>query len=371
MITDYSAIFRQAVEKKESDIHIVVGAPHILRINGNLIRLGRDVESIDVEEYINRILTDDQKLLLKKMGEIDISLQLGNIGRFRINIYRQRGTYAIAARSIVNSVLSLKDLGLPDSVLNLSKLNKGLVLVTGPTGSGKSTTLASLIDLINETRDLHILTLEDPIEYIHPHKKSIITQREIGKDSTDYNLALKSALREDPDVILIGEMRDPESIQIAITAAETGHLVLSTLHTIGAAKTIDRVIDVFRAEQQQQIRTQLASVIQAVVSQQLIKRADGQGRVVATEVMITNPAIANLIREAKTYQIDMQIQTSKKQGMQLMDSSLFDLYTRKIISQEMAVAHSSDSENFIKTYFKLRGTYQDSKITSTASYYDV
>lgn len=369
MITDYSAIFRQAVEKNASDIHIVVGAPHVLRINGNLVRLGRNVENIDVEEYIARILTDEQKVLLKKMGEIDISLQLGNIGRFRINIYRQRGTYAIAARSIVNSVLSLKDLGLPESVLNLSTLNKGLVLVTGPTGSGKSTTLASLIDLINETRDLHILTLEDPIEYIHQHKKSIITQREIGKDSTDYNLALKSALREDPDVILIGEMRDPESIQIAITAAETGHLVLSTLHTIGAAKTIDRVIDVFKAEQQQQVRTQLSSVVQAVVSQQLIKRADGNGRAVATEIMIANPAIANLIRESKTHQIDMQIQTGKKQGMQLMDTSLFELYTKNIISKEMALAHASDEENFIRTYLKEGTMNQTNRKTSSSGYY--
>ena len=356
MLSDYSAIFRQAVEKNASDIHIVVGAPHVLRISGNLVRIGGNVLNADIEEYLNNILTEEQKEVLKKFGEIDLALQLGDIGRFRINIYRQKGTYAIAARSIANSVISPSKLGLPESVINLSKLNKGLVLVTGPTGSGKSTTLASLIDLVNETRDLHILTLEDPIEYVHQHKKSIITQREIGKDSTDYELALKAALREDPDVILIGEMRDPESIRIAITAAETGHLVFSTLHTIGAAKTIDRIIDVFPAEQQPQIRTQLAGVIQAVISQQLIKKADGQGRVAAIEVMLGTPAISNLIREAKTHQIDMQIQTGKKLGMQLMDNSLFDLFSRKLISQEMAISNSTDKENFARVYLKLGDT---------------
>ena len=352
MINDYTTIFKQAVEKKASDIHIVVGVPHVLRVSGALIRMGKDIEEDDVIEYIKHILNNAQREELEKMGEVDLSLQLDNIGRFRINVYRQKETYAIAARTIENNIMPLKDLGLPDSISELSKLQKGLVLVTGPTGSGKSTTLASLIDLINRTRDTHILTLEDPIEYIHNHKKSIVTQREIGKDSTDYNLALRAALREDPDVILIGEMRDAESIQIAITAAETGHLVLSTLHTIGAAKTIDRVIDVFKAEQQQQIRVQLAAVLQAVVSQQLIKRIDTDGRVVATEVMLINPAIANLIREAKTHQIDTQIQIGKKQGMQSMDNSLFELYTNKIISEESAMAYSQDPENFEKTYFK-------------------
>lgn len=352
MISDYKSIFRQAIEKRASDIHIVVGVPHVLRISGSLIRMGREIEKDDVLYYIEHMLSEAQKQELEKKGEVDLSLQLDDIGRFRINIYRQKDTYAIAARTIENNIMSLRDLGLPDAIPQLSKLQKGLVLVTGPTGSGKSTTLASLIDLINRTRDVHVLTLEDPIEYVHAHKKSIVTQREIGRDSTDYNLALRAALREDPDVILIGEMRDAESIQIAITAAETGHLVLSTLHTIGAAKTIDRVIDVFRAEQQQQIRVQLAAVLQAVVSQQLIKRIDGDGRVVATEVMLINPAISNLIREGKTHQIDTQIQIGKKQGMQSMDNSLFELYTNKIISQESAMEYSPDPDNFEKTYFK-------------------
>ena len=329
MIAEYEAIFKQAIEKKASDIHIVVGVPYILRVNGSLVKLGREVEKDDVLEYINRMLNDEQKQELMRVGDIDLAVELEDVGRFRINIYKQKGTYAIAARTIGDSVMTVEELGLPNAIVNLANLQKGMVLVTGPTGSGKSTTLASLIDLMNTTKDLHILTLEDPIEYVHKHKKSIVTQREIGRDSIEYKTALRAALREDPDVILIGEMRDADSIQIAITAAETGHLVFSTLHTIGAAKTIDRVIDVFRAEQQQQIRTQLASVLQAVISQQLIPRLDGNGRVMATEIMLVNPAIANLIRDSKTYQIDTQIQIGRKLGMQSMDNALFELYQKK------------------------------------------
>ena len=352
MIQEYKAIFKQAIEKKASDIHIVVGVPHILRVHGSLVRVGMDIVKEDVEVYIEGMLNDEQKEELWKKGEVDLSLEIGGVGRFRINVYRQKGTYAIAARTIDNTIVSLKELGLPNAVEGLASLQKGLILVTGPTGSGKSTTLASLIDLINRTKDVHILTLEDPIEYVHTHKKGIITQREIGKDSIEYNLALRAALREDPDVILIGEMRDAESIQIAITAAETGHLVLSTLHTIGAAKTIDRVIDVFPGEQQQQIRIQLSAVLRAVVSQQLIKKMNDTGRVVATEIMLVNPAISNLIREAKTYQIDTQIQIGRKVGMQSMDNSLFELYSSKLISQEDAMLYSPDPDNFEKTYFK-------------------
>ncbi|MBP5427649.1 MAG: type IV pilus twitching motility protein PilT [Clostridiales bacterium] len=352
MIAEYEAIFKQAIEKKASDIHIVVGVPYILRVNGSLVKLGREVEKDDVLEYINRMLNDEQKQELMRVGDIDLAVELEDVGRFRINIYKQKGTYAIAARTIGDSVMTVEELGLPNAIVNLANLQKGMVLVTGPTGSGKSTTLASLIDLMNTTKDLHILTLEDPIEYVHKHKKSIVTQREIGRDSIEYKTALRAALREDPDVILIGEMRDADSIQIAITAAETGHLVFSTLHTIGAAKTIDRVIDVFRAEQQQQIRTQLASVLQAVISQQLIPRLDGNGRVMATEIMLVNPAIANLIRDSKTYQIDTQIQIGRKLGMQSMDNALFELYQKKLISQENALAYSQDQENFSKTYLK-------------------
>ena len=352
MIAEYEAIFKQAIEKKASDIHIVVGVPYILRVNGSLVKLGREVEKDDVLEYINRMLNDEQKQELMRVGDIDLAVELEDVGRFRINIYKQKGTYAIAARTIGDSVMTVEELGLPNAIVNLANLQKGMVLVTGPTGSGKSTTLASLIDLMNTTKDLHILTLEDPIEYVHKHKKSIVTQREIGRDSIEYKTALRAALREDPDVILIGEMRDADSIQIAITAAETGHLVFSTLHTIGAAKTIDRVIDVFRAEQQQQIRTQLASVLQAVISQQLIPRLDGNGRVMATEIMLVNPAIANLIRDSKTYQIDTQIQIGRKLGMQSMDNALFELYQKKLIIQENALAYSQDQENFSKTYLK-------------------
>lgn len=259
-----------------------------------------------------------------------------------MNVFKQRGSYAAAIRLVGTSIPAPNQLGIPDSVLELTKRKRGLVLVTGPTGSGKSTTLASLIDLINSNSNLHIITLEDPIEYLHQHKKSIVNQREIGLDTFSYQDALRAALREDPDVILVGEMRDLETIAIAITAAETGHLVFSTLHTIGAANTVDRIIDVFPPHQQQQIRIQLASVLEAVVSQQLIPSSDGAGRVAAFEVMHANSAIRNLIREAKAHQITTIIQTNRKLGMQTMDEAIYNLYINKKIDAEQAIHFAQD-----------------------------
>lgn len=324
-----------AVKNHASDIHITAGLSPVLRINGNLINYNEKIlNPDDIGELTNQILNEDQIIELNKKGEFDTLFCVPEIGRFRINVYKQRGSYGIAIRTIPLEVPTVEALGLPKIVRDFAMLPKGLVLVTGPTGSGKSTTLASIIDLINKEKRCHILTLEDPIEYSHKHNKSIVNQREIGEDSQSFSNALRSGLRQDPDVILVGEMRDLETMSIAITAAETGHLVFSTLHTIGAAKTIDRIIDVFPPHQQQQVKVQLSSVIEGVISQQLLPKANKKGRVAAFEIMVANPAIRNLIREDKTYQIDTSIQTGKKQGMQTMDNSLLELYNRGIISQD-------------------------------------
>jgi twitching motility protein PilT len=281
-------------------------------------------------------------------GEFDFSYSSPGRGRYRVNAYRQRGSLGMALRIIPHEIPSMQQLGLPPVLSDLARLPRGLILVTGPTGSGKSTTLATMIDQINKERKVHILTLEDPIEYLHSHKRSIVNQREIGSDSRSFTSALRGALREDPDVILVGEMRDLDTISIAITAAETGHLVLSTLHTLGSAKTIDRIIDVFPPHQQQQVRVQLSSVIQAVVSQQLLPKADGKGRVAAHEIMISTPAIRNLIREDKVHQIDTAIQTGGKFRMHTMDSSLVNLYNRGLISRDVALTQSINHEEMKK-----------------------
>lgn len=320
-----------------SDLHLTVGMPPIIRLNGRLIHLNEEVlRPADTVEYVVQCTDEEQRKCLDRDGEIDFSISIIGGFRFRVNAFKQRGSYAIAMRNVDNDILSLSQLGLPPVLKEFTTKNFGFVLVTGPTGSGKSTTLATLIDMINHDRDCHIITLEDPIEFLHKHDKSIINQREIGSDSRSYHHALRSALREDPDVILIGEMRDYESIAIALTAAETGHLVFSTLHTIGAAKTIDRIIDVFPPNQQQQIRIQLSMTLLGIVSQQLIPRADAKGREVATEVMFANPAVRNLIREGKTPQISNSIITGGSLGMVSMDNSLINLYKdRKITSDEV------------------------------------
>lgn len=333
-----------AAEHNASDVHITVGVPPKMRVNGDLLdmdypRLMPD----DAENIIMSILDKRHKAIFDEKGEVDFSISIPMVGRYRVNIFRQRGSMAAALRVVGTEIPNPDKLGVPKAVQDLHKRKRGLVLVTGPTGSGKSTTLASIIDLVNTNTSSHIITLEDPIEYMHKHKKAMVNQREIGLDSMSYNNALRAALREDPDVILVGEMRDFETISIAVTAAETGHLVFSTLHTIGAAATIDRIIDVFPPHQQQQIRVQLATVLEAVISQQLIPLERKKGRVAAFEVMHGSVAIKNLIREGKTHQITGIIQTSKKNGMITMDDALLDLYDRGFISAENTVSFAQDT----------------------------
>lgn len=342
---DVNSVLKEAFLKGASDIHITPGSPPIMRIHGVLTKMSDVVLTPEITERMVMEITNEYQLKrLQEMGEVDFSYSIRGLSRFRVNAYKQRGSYSIAFRVISQDIPKFETLGLPPAIKEFAKLTKGLVLVTGPTGSGKSTTLASLIDIINTERNLHIITLEDPIEYLHRHKKSIVNQREIGNDTQSFASALRAALREDPDVILVGEMRDLETISTALTAAETGHLVFSTLHTVGAAKTIDRIIDVFPPYQQQQIRIQLSTVLQAVVSQQLLTRKDGAGRVVAAEVMIANSAVRNLIREAKTYQIQSVIQTNTKNGMVTMEQSLVELYKRGLITRDDAIVYASDQE---------------------------
>ncbi|MEZ0536233.1 type IV pilus twitching motility protein PilT [Caldicellulosiruptoraceae bacterium PP1] len=346
---DIDEILKDAFFKNASDIHLTAGSPPIYRINGNLVRIGEEKLLPDTIQNFAKAITSDflyKKLL--ELGEVDFSYSVKGLSRFRVNAFKQRGSIAIAFRVIAQEIPKFESLGLPTVIKEFTKYNKGLVLVTGPTGSGKSTTLASIIDIINEERNLHIITLEDPIEYLHRHKQSVVNQREIGSDSISFAAALRSALREDPDVILVGEMRDLETISIALTAAETGHLVFSTLHTIGAAKTIDRIIDVFPPHQQQQVRVQLSTVLNAVVSQQLLTIRGGKGRVVATEIMIANPAVRNLIRESKTYQVQSIIQTNTKNGMITMEQSLIDLYKRGLITREDCYLYANDQESMSK-----------------------
>lgn len=332
-----------AKEKGASDLHITVGIPPKCRINGELTDMPYDkLLPADTTALIMPMLSENFKKVVEEKGEVDFAYSIPNLGRYRVNVFRQRGSLAVVIRLVGTIIPTTASLGLPESVTDLTKKKRGLVLVTGPTGSGKSTTLASLIDVINTNYNTHIITLEDPIEYLHQHKKAVVNQREIGLDTHSYANALRAALREDPDVILVGEMRDLDTISIAITAAETGHLVFSTLHTIGAASTIDRIIDVFPPHQQQQIRIQLASVLEAVISQQLIPTTGGKGRVAAFEVMHANVAVKNLIREAKSHQITNIIQTNKKLGMQTMDDAIFDLYLKRKIEADKALNFAQD-----------------------------
>ena len=338
-------MLRAAKEAGASDLHITVGVPPKIRVNGQLITMdyGKMLPG-DTNALLDQIMNEKQRAKFEEVGEHDMSFSIPNLGRYRVNAYKQRGSVAIALRLVGTQVPSAESLGIPPSVIDLYQRKRGLVLVTGPTGSGKSTTLASFIDIINSNREAHVITLEDPIEYLHKHKKSIVNQREIGLDSINYANALKAALREDPDVILVGEMRDYETISVAVTAAETGHLVLSTLHTLGAANTVDRIIDVFPAHQQQQIRIQFANVLEAVVSQQLIPTADHTGRVAAFEVLHATPAVRNLIREGKTHQLATVMQTSAKLGMVTMDDSLVSLFRNHKISEDMVYQYALDQE---------------------------
>ncbi|MDO5136136.1 MAG: type IV pilus twitching motility protein PilT [Eubacteriales bacterium] len=340
---ELTEILRRSIEVRASDIHLTVGMPPCYRVDGVLAPYGEEkLTPQSLEELLVPILEVRNRGELQENGQTDFAHAIAGVGRFRVNVFKQRGTLASVMRSLPFEIPQPDVLGIPRSVVEMTQKKRGLVLVTGPTGSGKSTTLASLLDVINREHSEHIITLEDPIEYLHRHKKSVVNQREIGSDSGTYAQALRAALRQDPDVILVGEMRDLETISTAITAAETGHLVFSTLHTIGADKTIDRIIDVFPPSQQQQIRVQLSVVLECIVSQQLLRRADGKGRVAALEVLFANAAVRNLIREGKTFQIPSVMQTNKRQGMQTMDDALLDLFMKRIITGEEALTYAQD-----------------------------
>lgn len=334
----------EVVAQGASDLHMTVNAPPMLRINGSLQPAGstQPWSREKVVAALFSILSPLQKEIFEKELELDFAYTISSDARFRVNMYQQRGSMGGAFRIIPTELKQLKALGVPETVGDFAQLARGLVLVTGPTGSGKSTTLAALIDLVNSTRADHIVTVEDPIEFLHHHKKSIVNQREVGSDTHSFASALKHVLRQDPDVILIGELRDLETISVALTAAETGHLVFATLHTQDAPQTIDRVIDVFPPHQQGQVRAQLAATLQGVICQSLVKRADGKGRAVATEVLVTTSAISNLIREGKTYQIVSMMQAGRAQGMHTMDQHLADLVKAGTITYEAAREKAHD-----------------------------
>ncbi len=344
-----SDLLLMMVQKRASDLHLTTGSAPILRIDGHISPMPFEKLTPDTcQRLIYSLLTDQQRQVFEAKSELDLSFGIKGVGRVRMNVFRQRGTVAAALRSIPSTFMTFEELGLPDVIYETLKAQRGLVLVTGPTGSGKSTTLASMVDYLNENRDGHIITVEDPIEYLHQHKKCIVNQREIGQDTTSFGQALKYVLRQDPDIILIGEMRDLETIQAAITIAETGHLVFATLHTNDAPTTINRIIDVFPSNQQLQVRNQLSFVLQAVISQMLIPHISGTGRVLITEVLIATHGIKNLIRENKVEQIPMLIQTGGKHGMHTMNQCLVDQVARKRISQKTGLESSLDSEELKK-----------------------
>jgi twitching motility protein PilT len=337
------ALLEEVIKHDASDLHLQVGLPPMLRVDGSLLPVpdGAVLSDEDMEKLVFSILDDDQKEILVKDKEVDFSFAFGEFGRFRVNAFHERGNLAAALRLIPTKIRTLEDLGMPKAVMNFTEFPRGLVLVTGPTGSGKSTTLAAMIDKINTDRACHIITIEDPIEYAHHSKKSIVVQREVHYDTYSFGAALRSSLREDPDVVLIGEMRDLETIAAAVTIAETGHLVLATLHTNSAAQSIDRMIDVFPPHQQQQIRIQLAGILQAICSQRLIPTIGG-GRIAASEVLIATPAVRNIIREGKTHQLDAVIQTGSEHGMQGMDKTLVSLVHSGKITFEEAKNYAVD-----------------------------
>lgn len=339
------ALLAKSKDINASDVHISVGSPPLSRVHGILSPLIEEVlMSDDTLSLVKQVLNQEQFAILEEKGEVDCSYSVDAVGRFRVNAFKQRGSYSMALRLINFAPPDMSKLGLPQVMTSLCSTQRGLILVTGPTGSGKSTTLASMIAQMNRSRNAHVITIEDPIEYLHKHGTCLINQREVWSDTMSFANALRAALREDPDIILVGEMRDPETIGTAITAAETGHLVLSTLHTIGAVKTVDRIIDSFPPYQQQQIKVQLAGMIEAVISQQLVPTADGRGRVVALEIMIATPAIRNLIREGKTHQMQTLLQTGAKYGMITMDKSLLELYRIGKISANMVRQYAVDQE---------------------------
>ena len=340
-------LLEEVVRRKASDLHIQVSLPPMFRIDGSLVPVPNTpvLDDATAERLIFAILDEDQQQILIKDKEFDFSFAFGNLGRFRVNAFHERGNIAAALRLIPNEIKTIQELGMPQIINNFAEYPRGLVLVTGPTGSGKSTTLAALIDRINSETAKHIITIEDPIEFTHRSKKSVVVQREVHYDTYSFNAALRSSLRQDPDVVLIGEMRDLETISAAITIAETGHLVFATLHTNSASQSIDRMIDVFPPHQQPQIRTQLSNILMAICSQRLIP-AIGGGRVVATEIMVATPAARNIIREGKTHQLDALIQTGADQGMQTMDRTLVGLVQQGVITHDEAKNYAVDVTEF-------------------------
>jgi twitching motility protein PilT len=334
-------IFRTAIQYNASDVYITTGSKPVLRINGDLIRI-QEHEPFSkkmAEEYLLEVMNEEQRRRFSKKLDMDFSLDIESIGRFRVNMFVQRKGIGAVFRVIPNKIFTMEELNLPQQLKRIPNFKNGLVIVTGPTSSGKSTTLSSIVNEINTNEARHIITIEDPIEFIHESKKSVIDQREVGTHTLSFQRALKSSLREDPDVILIGEMRDLETISLAITAAETGHLVLGTLHTSGAAKSIDRIIDAFPSEQQNQIRTQLAEALKAVVWQNLLKTKDRKGRIGAFEILFGNHAIANMIRKGNTHQINSVLETSTQEGMQTMKKSLEDLMQADLVDEEEALSY--------------------------------
>lgn len=340
-------LLEEVVRKRASDLHLQVGLPPMLRVDGSLTPVTgfNPLDEQMVETLVFAILDQDQRQILLKDKEFDFSFAFGTMGRFRVNAYHERGNLAAALRLIPNEIKSITELGMPNIVTSFAEYPRGLVLVTGPTGSGKSTTLAALVDKINTERAMHIVTIEDPIEFTHKSKRSAVVQREVHYDTYSFSAALRSSLRQDPDVVLIGEMRDLETISAAITIAETGHLVFATLHTNGASQSIDRMIDVFPPHQQPQIRTQLSNILMAICSQRLIP-AIGGGRVVAAEVLVTNPAVRNIIREGKVHQLDAVIQTGADQGMQTMDRTLVGLVQSGVVTYDNAREVAVDLNEF-------------------------
>ncbi len=339
-------LLKAMVEKGASDLHITTGSPPQLRIDGKLVPLKTPpLTPVETKQLCYSILTDSQKHKFEEESELDLSFGVKALSRFRANIFMQRGAVAGAFRTIPFKILTFQELGLPPIVAELARKPRGLVLVTGPTGSGKSTTLASIIDKINTDRHEHIITIEDPIEYLHPHKNCVVNQREVGSDTQSFKKALKYILRQDPDVVLIGEMRDLETIEAALVISETGHLAFATLHTNSAVQTINRILDVFPPYQQPQVRAQLSFVLEGIMSQNLLPRATGSGRCMAAEVLVPNPAIRNLIREDKVHQVYSQMQVGQaKFGMQTFNQALAALYLKRLVTAEEAIARSSDPD---------------------------
>lgn len=335
------------VEQGGSDLHLTVGSPPVMRIHGQMQRIKfREMSNADMEALVYEVMEEDWRIQFMDRLDFDFAYEIEGVARFRVNVFWQRKGLGAVLRTIPSKILTADDLALPAAVRKMCMLTKGLVLVTGPTGSGKSTTLAAMIDLINETRTDHVLTIEDPIEFVHPNKKSLINQREVGTNTKSFANALRAALREDPDVIMVGEMRDQETIELGMTAAETGHLVFGTLHTNSAPKTMDRVIDVFPADQQEQIRAMLAESLKGVIAQVLLRTKDGKGRIAASEIMVGTSAISNLIREGKVHQIPSIIQTGKKDGMQLLDQHILEFLMSGKITPEEAYMRANNKQAF-------------------------